>query len=114
MQDYLAHSRIEVNLRADTVCAGKCFILHEATDETAEVSGFHDSLGSLTDIPIGTTCTAWDAPWQQTYILAFPQSLFFGDKLENSLMPPNQLLANGLIVDECPKQFSNGQSLHGI
>jgi hypothetical protein len=114
MQDYLAHSRIEVNLRADTVCAGKCFILHEATDETAEVSGFHDSLGSLTDIPIGTTCMAWDAPWQQTYILAFPQSLFFGDKLENSLMPPNQLLANGLIVDECPKQFSNGQSLHGI
>jgi hypothetical protein len=46
------------------MCASKCFILHEATDETAEVSGFHDSLGSLKDIPIGITCTAWDAPWQ--------------------------------------------------
>jgi hypothetical protein len=72
-----------------------------------------------TYLPIGTMCTAWDAPWQQTYILAFPQSLFFGNKLKNSLMPPNQLRANGLIVDECPKQFSNGQfsngqSLHGI
>jgi hypothetical protein len=90
-------------------------MLHEATDETAEVSGFHDSLGSLIkDIPIGTMCTAWDTPWQWTYILAFPQSLFFGNKLKNSLMPPNQLHANGLIVDECPRQFSNGQSLHGI
>lgn len=89
-------------------------MLHECTEEMAEVSGFHDSLGSLKEVPIGTTCMAWDVPGQQTYILAFPQSLFFGDKLENSLMPPNQLRANGLIVDECPKQFSNGQSLHGI
>jgi hypothetical protein len=89
-QDYLARSRIEVDSRADTVCAVKCFVLHELTEEIAEVSGCHDSLGSLKDVPIGMTCTAWDAPWQKTYILAFPQSLFFGDKLENSLMLPNQ------------------------
>jgi hypothetical protein len=89
-------------------------VLHEVTEDTADVSGFLDSLGKAQDVPIGTSCTAWDAPWGQTYILAFPQSLFFGEQLENSLMPPNQLRANGLVVDDCTKQFSNGKSLHGI
>jgi hypothetical protein len=101
-QDYLACSWIEVDSWADTMCAGKCFVVHEATDETAEVSGFHDSLHSLKDVPIGTTCTAWGAPWQWTYILAFLQSLFFGDQLANSLMPPNQLCANGLVLMNAP------------
>jgi hypothetical protein len=84
-------------LRDDTICAGKYFMLHEATDKIAEVSSFHDSLGSLKDIPIRMACTAWEAPWQQTYILAFVQSLFFGNKLKNSLMPPNQLCAKQLL-----------------
>ena len=50
----------------------------------------------------------------ETYILVYGQSLFFGEALEVSLVPPNQLRANGLVVDDVPKQSTKGKSLHGI
>jgi len=34
--------------------------------------------------------------------------------MEDSLIYPNQIWANGLVVDTWPKQFSNGKSMHGI
>jgi len=38
----------------------------------------------------------------------------FGSQMEESLINANQLQANGLIVDTCPKQYSGGKSFHGI
>jgi hypothetical protein len=34
--------------------------------------------------------------------------------MDDSLISPNQLRANGLLVDTCPKQFSGGKSMHVI
>ena len=34
--------------------------------------------------------------------------------MEHSLLSPNQLWVNGLVVDTCPRQFSMGESIHGI
>jgi len=51
---------------------------------------------------------------QETIIGVFYECLYFGDQMEDLLINPNQLCANRLIVDTCPKQFSIGKSLHGI
>ncbi len=105
----------EVDSHADTCCAGTTFYLVEETDRTADVEGFHEDLGKLENIPIGTCYTAIDHPGlQETIIGVFHECLYFGDRMQDSLINPNQLRANGLIVDTCPKQFSGGKSLHGI
>jgi len=107
--------RVKVDSRADTCCAGATFCLIEETDRTADVEGFHSDLGKLENIPIGTCYTAIDHPGsQETIIGVFHECLYFGDKMEDSLINPNQIWANGLVVDTCPKQFSNGKSMHGI
>jgi len=85
------------------------------TGRTADVEGFHGDLGKLEGIPIGTCYTAIDHPvLQETIIGVFHQCLYFGSQMEESLINPNQLRANGLVVDTCPKQYSGGKSLHGI
>ena len=80
-----------------------------------DVLGFHDSLESMMRVPIGTSATAYDhSDLQETIILIFPQSLYFGNSMEHSLISPNQLQQNGLVVDTCPWQFLAGESMHGI
>jgi hypothetical protein len=113
--DYNKMARVEVDSRADTCCAGATFCMVESTDRTADVEGFHGDLGKLENIPIGTCYTAVDHPvLQETIICVFHECLYFGSKMEESLLNPNQLRAHGLVVDTCPKQFSGGKSMHGI
>jgi hypothetical protein len=42
------------------------------------------------------------------------QSLWFGDKLDESLICMNQIRSRGHETDEIPLQFSKGKSIHGI
>jgi hypothetical protein len=108
-------ARVEVDSRADTCCFGKTFKLLEQTDRLADVLGFSDELGKISDVPIGTCVTAVDlADTQKTIIAVFHEGLYFGDTLKDSLLNPNQCRAHGLTVDTCPKQYSNGKSMHGI
>jgi hypothetical protein len=111
--DYSIRARAEIDTRADTVCAGSTFLLHESTGKVVDVSGFHDSLGAIKDIQVGTCVTAVDLE-NETIIACFPQSLYFGDTMENSLIPPIQMWEHGITVDVVPKQYSDGRSLHGI
>ena len=75
--------------------------------------GFHDSLGSIKDVPVGTCITAVNLE-NETIIAVFLQSLYFGKSIENSLLPPAQMWNHGMVVDVVPKQFSSGKLLHGI
>jgi hypothetical protein len=87
----------------------------EQSQRVATVSGFHGDLGAVNDVPIANCCTAIDLPdLQETLIVVCNEALYFGAGMEDSLISPNQLRANGLIVDTCPKQFSGGKSMHGI
>jgi len=83
---------------------------------TANVEAFHGNLGKLESIPIGTCYTAIDhLVLQETIIRVFHQCLYhFGGQMEESLINPNQLWANMLVINTCPKQYSNEKSLHGI
>jgi len=44
----------------------------------------------------------------------FPSVLIIWRPNGRILFNPNQLWANGLVVNTCPKQYLNGKSLHGI
>jgi len=45
-----------------------------------------------------------------TYILVLGQALLFGDKVESSLLCPNQIRSNGVIVDDIPVHLSHDYS----
>ena len=49
----------------------------------------------------------------ESTLILFGQSLFFGDKMASSLICPNQIREHGNIVDDCPRQY-NKNSKHGI
>ncbi|KAI2501496.1 hypothetical protein MHU86_12941 [Fragilaria crotonensis] len=69
---------------------------------------------ALEDIPIATVATAYDCPLTgKTYVLVINEALYFGDKMKHSLLCPNQLRANGLKVDDCPRQYDS-DSTHSI
>jgi hypothetical protein len=49
----------------------------------------------------------------EIFVLVFHEALYFGDKLDHTLICPNQLRAYGIIVDDTPRQFNSG-SRHSI
>jgi hypothetical protein len=50
--------------------------------------------------------TAYDHPSGETFILVLQQALYMGDCQEPSLLCPNQLRANGIVVDDVPTHLS--------
>jgi len=112
--NYAFRGRAEIDTRADTTCAGGAFALIETTGKECDVTGFHDEMSPIKNIPIFTCATAYDHPeLQETVILIFHETLFFGRDMEHSLINPNQLRANGITVDCCPRQYDKS-SIHGI
>lgn len=58
----------------------------------------------LTDVPIVTAATAYDAPNGETYILVIAQAIYLGNHIDKPAT--NQLQCNGIIVDDVPKHLS--------
>ena len=57
----------------------------------------------IANVPIVTGATAWDDVVSgHTYILVFHESLFYGNKLDHSLINPNQLRLNGVDLWDNP------------
>jgi hypothetical protein len=51
----------------------------------------------------------------KSYILVLGQALYFGDEVEASLLCPNQMRANGVIVDDIPIHLlHNNASTHSL
>ena len=111
--DLSLRARADIDTKADTVCVGSTFELHEDTGKVVDVHGFHDTLGVMKNITVGTAITAIDLE-DETIIGVFPQSLYFGESMKDSFLPPVQMWDYGMVVDVVPKQYSSGKSLHGI
>ncbi|MGH3624303.1 MAG: hypothetical protein ACRDQ5_21370 [Sciscionella sp.] len=101
---------------ADTCCAGSTTRVIEYTGKSCDVQPFADHYEAMTDVPIVKAGTAYDDPNTGiTYILVISQALYFGLKLTHSLLCPNQMRANGVIVDDVPRHLSqNMKSSHSI
>ncbi len=107
----------ELDTHADTCVAGANCIILEESNQTVNVSAFTDTHEPLINIPIVTAATAYDEESTgTTYILILGQAIYLGNQMKNSFICPNQLRANGLIVEDCPKHLAprDNPSSHSI
>ena len=106
--------RCELDSHADTGCAGPDCHVEYTTDQVVNVHPFSTESNAVTNVPIGTVIYAVNDPESgDTKLLVLHEQLLFGDRMQMSLLPPNQLRSFGLTVSDCPKQFDPA-SLHSI
>ena len=106
--------RNELDSHADTNVGGANCVLIDDTGEFATVHSFSSEQRPFNNVPIGTVATSWVDPLSgETFVLVFPQTLYFGDRMSHSLLCPNQLRSYGIIVDDTPRQFDSSSS-HSI
>ena len=102
-------ARNELDTRADTIVAGINFRLVEDTGTTCSVSGFYEEFQTLKGIPVATVATAWTDERGLVHILIIHEALYFGEKLDHSLINPNQIRMNGIPV--CDDPFDPSRTL---
>ncbi len=107
--------RVELDTHADTCVAGSNTVVLDLTGKVVSVSPFCDSeYQSIEAVPVATVATAYDCPdTGKVYILEINKALYFGDRMNYTLLCPNQLRANGVQVHDCPKQF-DASSRHSV
>jgi hypothetical protein len=111
--DNTGECRSELDSHADTCVGGSNTALLGPAQTVARVSAFAPGYGSK-DYPVGTIGTVWTDPLSGIdYLLVIHQAIFLGKELKHSLLNPNQMRANGLNVDDCPKQY-DPKSTHSI
>ena len=98
-----SHGHIELDTHADTtVLHSNCVVLLY-TGKECEVSPYSSEYKAVQNIPVVTGATVWTNPTDGTaYLLVFHESLWMGDKLDHTLVNPNQLRAYGVSVQDNP------------
>ena len=68
-------------------------------------------IAPIVGVPIVSEATAWDDPvTRQTYILVINEGLYYGNKIEHSLINTNQIRAYGIpLWDNAYDQAKNGE-----
>ena len=90
------YSANECDSNADTCCLGSNFVILSYTNRSADVYPYDKSYEPVANVPIVSGATAYDCPTtNNTYILVFNESLYYGTQLDHSLWNPNQLRENG-------------------
>ena len=93
----------ECDTNADTCCSGKNFVVLTSTFRTADVYAYDTSIKPIENVPIVSGATAFDDPVTgDTFILVFNESLYYGEKLDHTLINPNQLRAYGIPLWDNP------------
>jgi len=107
-------NKSELDSHADTCVAGANTVPLWYTDVKVSVSPFIGEYSPLEDVPIASVATAWDCPSDgSTILLVINEALYFGDRMDHSLLCPNQLRDFGLIVNDVPKSY-DPNSTHSI
>jgi hypothetical protein len=99
----IVYSQIELDSHADTiVCGSNCAII-SYTGKECDVAPYTDAYESIKSVPIVQAGTAWDNPETgETVILILNEAIWMADKLEHTLVNPNQLRAFGISVQDNP------------
>lgn len=99
-------TRLGIDSWADTNCAGKhAFVEEFVVDKFVTAGGFSTSLGSIPDLPIANVLYAYDADDSKTYIIECNNSIYLGDRMDDSLMNPIQAEESDVRVDTRPKRY---------
>jgi hypothetical protein len=98
---------IELDSHADTVCVGSNCRIMEYTQEMVNVEPYHPQYKVMQNVSIVQAASAYDDPETGiTYILVFNQALDFTQSLPLTLVYPNQMRMNGIIVDNVPEHLA--------
>ena len=89
-------SNNESDSNADTCCLGSNFTILSYTNRTADIYPYNDSYEPVRQVPIVSGATKYDHPNGQSYILIINEVLYYGRKMDHSLINPNQLRHNGI------------------
>ena len=99
----------ECDTNADTCCLGANFSILAYTRRTADVYAYDKAIAPIEGVPIVSGATAWTDPGtNQTYILIINEALFYGTKLDHSLLNPNQIRKFGIPFWDNPFDFDRG------
>ena len=97
--DSTTTARNELDSHADTCALGSNFVPLHYTGRVCDVSPYSSTYDPERDVPIVTGATAYtDQASGQVYIIVINEGLWFGEKLTNSLINPNQLRYAGVTV----------------
>ena len=108
-QSHPITSRCELDSHADTSALGSNFVPLSFTGRVCDVSPYNaEAYQAEQNIPIVSAATAYTDPFDgQVYILVIHEGLWFGDKLDHSLINPNQLRFAGTTVHDNPFDANN-------
>ena len=97
------HGRIELDTHADTTVLGSNCVFLSYTGKECKVSPYSSQYKAVRNVPGVTGATVWTNTADGTaYLLIFHESLLMGDKLDHTLVNPNQLRAYGVSVQDNP------------
>ena len=96
-------ARVELDSHADTIVFGKNCVVLQYTGRECDVAPYTDTYDSIKGVPVVQAATAWTSPeTSQTYVLIFNEGLWMGDKMDSTLVNPNQLRHYGVTVQDNP------------
>lgn len=97
------HLPTEVDNHADTICAGANCFIESYTGEQCSVSPFLDDYAEVDNVRVCTAITAVMLPNSgETVLLRMGQCLDFHDKMQKTLLNPNQIRHHGLELCDDP------------
>ncbi|GFH50714.1 hypothetical protein CTEN210_07190 [Chaetoceros tenuissimus] len=99
-------TRLGIDSWADTNCAGKHAYVEEfVVDKFVTAGGFSASLGTIPDLPIANGLYAYDNDEGKIYIIECNNSIYLGDRMDDSLVNPIQAEESDVRVDVRPKRY---------
>ena len=97
------HGCIELDTHADTTVLGSNCVVLSYTGKEYKVSPYSSQYEAVQNVPVVTGATVWNSAADGiAYLLIFHESLSMGDKLDHTLVNPNQLPAYGVSVQDNP------------
>ena len=90
-------------MHADTTVLGSNCVVLSYTEKECEVSPYSSEYEAVWNVPVVTGATVWTNPMDGTaYVLVFHVALWMIDKLDHTLVNPNQLRAYDVSVQDNP------------
>ena len=100
---HTTHGRIEIDTHVDTTVLGSNCVELSYTGKECEVSPYSPDYEAMHNVLVVTSATVWTNPQDgMAIVLVFHEALWMGDKLDHTLVNPNQLRAYGVDIQDIP------------